>query len=189
MQGTRENVYIALLRGINVGGQKTILMADLKAMFVKLGFLNVGSYIQSGNIVFSGEKESKQKLENAIRNAIKDRFKLDVEVLVLGLPDLERIVARTPYHNKSLAVGERIYLTVLSKKPTKENVAKLIEMKNSIDDFDVIEKTVYLLCRKGYAKSTFNNNTIEKVLNATATTRNLETMTKLVEMGRAIDRI
>ncbi len=177
-------VYISLLRGINVGGQKTILMADLKVLFEKLGYSNLHTYIQSGNVVFTSEKEKAHDLETQIKTAIKSRFKFDVEALVLELSDLEKIVASNPFDGKKLAERERIYLTVLSRKPVREKVAELVGMRNDIDDFEVIDRTVYLLCRNGYAKSAFNNNTIEKVLNVTATTRNLETMKKLVEMGR-----
>jgi uncharacterized protein (DUF1697 family) len=189
-------VYIALLRGINVGGQKTILMADLKSLFDSFGFSKVVTYIQSGNVVFLSEKKGTHELEDDIKVAIKSRFKFDVEVLVLGLGDLERIVYRNPFSEKKLQpnadeppaqkTGERIYFTILSGKPAKEKVTELVRLKNKIDDFEVIDRTVYLLCRKGYAKSAFNNNSIEKVLKVHGTTRNLETIKKLVEIGKNI---
>jgi len=183
---TTEKVYVALLRGINVAGSKVILMGDLKNVFEGAGFSQVKTYIQSGNVVFMSRGKEHQGLERVIKDVIKGAFRFDVRVAVLELSELERIIQKNPYDGTGLKKGERIYLTILSEKPDKERVGELRKAKNSDDDFEVIGKTVYMLCRKGYAKSVFNNNAIEKVLKVNATTRNLETMIKLVEMGKSI---
>lgn len=177
-------VYISLLRGINVGGGKVILMADLKEVFEKAEFAQVKTYIQSGNVVFSSEKEKSSELEEMIKSAIKSRFKFEVEVLVLMLDELENIIRKNPFAGDRLKIGERIYLTILSQKPAKERISDLHKIKNNSDGLEMIGRTVYVLCRKGYAKSPFNNNSIEKVLKVNGTTRNLETMKKLVEIGK-----
>jgi uncharacterized protein (DUF1697 family) len=181
-------VYIALLRGINVGGSKVILMADLKKAFEKLDFSKVQTYIQSGNVVFASEKKSTAELENAIKTAIKSRFKFEVEVLVLGLDELERIVMKNPFDENKLKTGERIYFTILSQKASKEKTIALHAVKSSVDEFEIAERTVYVLCRKGYAKSAFNNGSIEKILKIIATSRNLETMKKLVKIGKGVEK-
>ena len=179
-------VYISLLRGINVGGSKVILMPDLKKVFENSGFSEVKTYIQSGNVVFQSEKKHPQELAGVIKGAIKSRFKFDVGVMVLVLDELEKMLEDNPFGEVRLKTGERIYLTVLSGKPAKEKVNELSKMKNGTDDVEIIDQTVYVVCRKGYAKSQFNNNAIEKVLCVNATTRNLETMKKLVEIGKNI---
>jgi len=179
-------VFISLLRGINVMGNKVILMADLKKVFEKLGFLEVKTYIQSGNVVFAEQKKSAPELEDLIRFAIKTRFKFEVNVLVLGLDELEGIVQKNPFGKNKLKSGERIYFTILSRVPSKEKSAELLKIDGAGDDIKLIGKTVYVLCRKGYANSVFNNNFIEKILKVNATTRNLETSQKLVEIGKEI---
>ncbi len=179
-------VYISLLRGINVMGNKVILMADLKKLFEKSGFSNVTTYIQSGNVVFADEKKKTKELEACIKDAIKRRFKFDVEVLVLELGELEKIVSRNPFDEGKLKTGERIYFTILSGKPSKEKAAGLTRIKNSTDDFRLIDRTVYVLCRKGYSETAYGNNLIEKVLGVNATTRNLETTKKLAEIGKKL---
>jgi uncharacterized protein (DUF1697 family) len=181
---TGEKVYIALLRGINVGGNKVILMADLKKVFEESGFSNVKTYIQSGNIAFASEKENTTELGETIKAAIKDRFKFDVGVLVLGLDELEKIVKKNPFNENKLKADERIYLTILSKKPAKDKVPGLYRIRSDTDESELIDRAVYVLCRKGYSKSPFNNNSIERVLQVYATSRNLETMKKLVEIGK-----
>lgn len=181
----RQEVYIALLRGINVGGSKVILMADLKKVFEKAGFAHVKTYIQSGNVVFSSEKENSSELEETIRSAVKSRFKFEVEVLVLMLDELEDTIRSNPFAENKLKSGERIYLTILSQEPVKERIPELHKIKSNSDGFEMIGRTVYVLCRKGYAKSAFNNNSIEKALKVNGTTRNLETMKKLVAIGKS----
>lgn len=182
----RQEVYIALLRGINVGGNKVVLMADLRKTFENLGFSEVTTYIQSGNVVFVGNGKSTKEFEGEIRDAVKRRFKFDVEVLVLELTDLEDIISKNPFGERRLKEGERIYFTILSGKPVKEKVTELYKIKNDVDEIEVIDKTAYVLCRMGYAKSLYNNGAIEKVLGLKATSRNLETMNKLVDLGKNI---
>ncbi|HUI29827.1 MAG TPA: DUF1697 domain-containing protein [Candidatus Acidoferrales bacterium] len=180
-------VYISLLRGINVGGNKIILMDDLAELFEKLEFSEVRTYIQSGNVVFAYRKKTASQLEEMIKAAVKTQFKFDIEVLVLNLEDLGDIIEENPFKGNKPKAGERIYLTILSQTPLSEKVAELRKIKSPNDDFEIIGRTVYVLCRKGYAKSVFNNNSIEKTLKVLATSRNLETMKKLVEIGKAID--
>ena len=78
--------FIALLRGINVSGQKKIKMSDLKLLFEDLGFQNVETYIQSGNVIFSSKEKSIKKLESKISSGIKSKYGFDVPVLVIN-PD------------------------------------------------------------------------------------------------------
>ncbi|HEY9166943.1 MAG TPA: DUF1697 domain-containing protein [Candidatus Kryptonia bacterium] len=176
-------VYISLLRGINVGGNKIVPMSDLEGMFGQLGFSDVTTYIQSGNIVFKSGKKSVLELEKKISAAIKTRFGFQVDVLVLSLDDLKKMMEKNPFTDNKLKTGERIYFTIMSDKVKSETVASLNHPKGAGDDFKVIGRVAYLLCRTGYSKTVFNNNYIEKILKVTATTRNLETLSKLVEIG------
>lgn len=180
-------VYISLLRGINVGGQKIIPMVDLRNTFESIGFSNVKTHIQSGNVAFASRRKNLREMENDVKAAIKKRFGFDVGVTVLGLIDLEKIVSMNPFGKEKLKSGERIYLTVLSGRPYSERIVGLRRIKDGVDKIQVIDTTVYVLCRKGYTMSPFNNNAIEKTLQVGATTRNLETMEKLVEIGRGLD--
>ena len=181
-------IYISLLRGINVGGSKIVLMDDLKKAFEKSGFSEVETYIQSGNVIFISEKKTMSELEGLIKAAIKSKFDFDVGILVLELDELQEIIRKNPFGKDKLRAGEKIYFTILSEKPSKDKIAELHKTKSPVDDFEIINKTVYVFCRKGYTKSPFNNNSVEKVLRVNGTTRNLETMKKLVEIGKAIER-
>jgi uncharacterized protein (DUF1697 family) len=88
--------YVALLRGINVGGNAPISMARLKECFEQLGFLNVKTYINSGNVVFSTTSDSPRKLEPIIEKAIEKEFSLNVRVLVRSYMQIEELIKQIP---------------------------------------------------------------------------------------------
>jgi uncharacterized protein (DUF1697 family) len=180
-------VYIALLRGINVGGHCKIAMVDLKKLFGELGFHNASTYIQSGNVVFKSEVEDPFAIEKTIKRAIKDRFSLEVEVIAKSLEELSKIIDANPFGEAGLGTGEKVYFTLLSKKPEDELVDKLGKADCNGDEIAVKYKTAYILCRNGYSNTPYNNNFIERILNVSATSRNLETMKKLAELGATVD--
>jgi uncharacterized protein (DUF1697 family) len=188
-----EKVYIALLRGVNVGGSKVILMADLKRIFEKLGFANVKTYIQSGNVVFSSAKRRTIEIEGSIKAAIDRRFGFDIGATVLGVDELEKMIKVNPFGEDKLKSGGRVHLTLLLGKPSKEKMDAVAELReNSLknshdgDDLEIIDRSIYVLCRNGWAKSPFNSSVTEKILKVDTTSRNLETMKKLAGMGRSL---
>ncbi len=170
---------IALLRGINVSGQKKILMADLKVLFEKLGCSAIQTYIQSGNIVFHSEEKN---LAEKIKSAIKGKYDFDVPTLVLSLNELQRTIANNPFFTNE-AEEKVLYITFLADLPQTELATALEENTFSPDEFKIIGKTVYLYCPNGYGKIKMNNNFIERKLKTQATTRNWKTVNKLVELA------
>jgi uncharacterized protein (DUF1697 family) len=177
------NVYIAFLRGINVGGHNKISMSDLKKLFVDLGFHDTITYIQSGNIVFKAENKEKLLIEKAIKQGIGEKFSLKVEVIVKLKEELQEIVDGTPFKEAFLATGEKIYLTVFSKKPSDDAIKNLSKVEGEGDKIVIEDKVAYILCKKGYSETVYSNNFIEKTLSIIATTRNLQTMQKLEIIG------
>lgn len=89
--------YIALLRGINVGGNKIIKMLDLKALFQSLGFANVRTYIQSGNVVFESDEGSVSLLRGVIERQIHEVFGFEVSVIIRTLAEMENVIANDPF--------------------------------------------------------------------------------------------
>ncbi len=174
---------IALLRGINVAGQKIIPMADLKALFVKLGFKDAKTFIQSGNVVFTSSKTT-GVVRKVLEDGIRKRFAMEVTVIVKTLAELERIVKSNPYVKP--AAGERVYLTYLAEAPGKEGVKALEGARNGVDDFTISRDAVYILVRGGYGKSQFSNLFVEKRLAVRATSRNLESSLKLITLARTL---
>src|SRR6187399_408069 len=101
--------YIALLRGINVSGHKKIKMPDLKAMFEALGFTNVHTYIQSGNVVF--ESKSATGLESKISAKILEQFGFEVSVICRTAKEMEQVITRNPYAGMVGFEAEKLYVT------------------------------------------------------------------------------
>lgn len=176
-------IHIALLRGINVAGQKIIPMADLRDLFVKLGFKDAKTFIQSGNVVFTSPKTT-GALRKVLEDGIRKRFAMEVTVVVKTRAELERIVKASPYAEP--ADGERVYLTYLAEAPGKEGVKALEGARNGVDDFTISRDAVYILVRGGYGKSRFSNTFVEKKLAVRATSRNLESSLKLIALAQSL---
>ena len=91
-----ENRYVALLRGINVGGNNLIKMLDLRSSFAGMGFSEVQTYIQSGNVVFSSKQTNKPKLTALIEKALSEAFSYESRVVVISASEMERVVTQAP---------------------------------------------------------------------------------------------
>ena len=101
--------YIALLRGINVSGQKKIKMSDLKILFEELSFTNVQTYIQSGNVLFTSNMNNKKAILNKIEKKITNRFGYKVEVILKTPDELKRAIKSNPFLKDKKKNSERIY--------------------------------------------------------------------------------
>ncbi|MCR9226218.1 MAG: DUF1697 domain-containing protein [Flavobacteriaceae bacterium] len=174
------NTYIALLRGINVSGQKKIKMADLKQILQENGLKDVKTYIQSGNIVFDSDQTDKNKLQKKIIKTIDDHFGFDVPTLVLRQEDIKSILKANPYLKQ--AEETKLYYVLLKSPPKAELVEKFNQLQFENEGFHITKRCVYLLCKNGYGKAKLNNNLLENKLKVEATTRNHKTMLKLLEM-------
>lgn len=177
--------YLALLRGINVSGQKIIKMEHLRALMADAGYKNVKTYIQSGNIVFSSNEKSKQKAAKSIENLIKKHYGFDVSVLILDAPVIDKIIADNPYTKGTEpepAGIKKIYVTFLSDVPLPENAEKLLEAAIGEDAITLAGDVVYFKLANGAADSKLSNNFIESRLKVKATTRNWNTTLRLATL-------
>ncbi|NAY92073.1 DUF1697 domain-containing protein [Muricauda sp. JGD-17] len=176
--------YVALLRGINVSGQKKILMPDLKATFENIGLKRVVTYIQSGNIVFESTSSNIKELETSVHRAILRDFGFDVPILVMAANDIVSILESNPFAEEKEKKG--LYFVLLKETPNKERVSKFNNLKFEDEEYYIISTCVYLNCKAGYGKAKLNNNLIERKLKVEATTRNWKTMQKLLELAEQI---
>lgn len=172
--------YIALLRGINVGGQKKIKMADLRETLIKTGLNHVETYIQSGNVVFGSEELNKRVLEDQIQKAILVDFGFEVPILVVLEEEIKKILENNPFAQE--AEENKLYFVLLKEAPKEEPVREFNELHFDHEDFHITDTCVYLLCKNGYGNAKLNNNLLERKLKVEATTRNLRTMQKLLDM-------
>ena len=178
------STYIALLRGINVSGQKKILMADLKTLFESLSFGKIQTYIQSGNVVFDyNEKDSNLDIALKISEAILNHYQFEVPVLVRTVPEMKLALENNPFVEEANVDPSRVAITFLATKPLPENLKKLDDIDFTPDKFIIKDTGIYLHCPKGFGVSKLSNNFFENKLKVRATSRNWRTINKLVEMA------
>ncbi|WGF92965.1 DUF1697 domain-containing protein [Aequorivita marisscotiae] len=170
--------HIALLRGINVGGHKKLKMADLKLLFEGLGFENVVTYIQSGNVIFSaaGERSLSEKISNEITN----KFGWEVPVLVKTGEAIAEILADCPFDETKKT---ETYYMLLTSPPKAKLMEAVREISYPNEEFVLTPECVYIYFGNGYGNAKLNNNFFEKKLKVAATTRNHRTLAKLVALA------
>ena len=177
--GRLRGAFIIILRGINVSGKNKLPMQALRDVLTSLKFENVKTYIQSGNIVLKSEK-NKKEIALIIKEGIQNQFGYDVPVLVRTIEEWEKAIANNPY--KAVEPKQQ-YFTFLSEVP--EITTFDIDAKN--DEFTVIDDVVYVNAVGGYGKTKLSNNFLEKKLKVIATTRNLKTTLKLLELAKEVE--
>ncbi len=175
--------HIALLRGINVGGKRKILMADLRALFEELGFTAVETYIQSGNVVYDDLKTvNPVESVRRIMDAVREQYGYEVPVMVLPATELKIAFDQNPYFQTNPEDVNKLHLTFLSDLPEKEKADAIAEIDFAPDQFVMTGKHVFIWCEGKYHESKLTNNFFEKKLGVQATTRNWRTVMKLAEM-------
>jgi len=169
--------YIILLRGINVSGKNKIPMLDLRTLLNDLEFQNVQTYIQSGNIILESSF-SKNETSLRINKGIKEKFGFDIPVFIRTISELKKTIENYPFpldNEKIVAFG---FLNQVPKETT-------IDVKNlGEDQYKIVDDVVYLYCPAGFGKTKLTNNIFEKKLTVVATTRNLRTTLKLLELSK-----
>ena len=174
------NTYIALLRGINVGGHKKVPMAELRELLSKSGLENVKTYIQSGNVVFQSLIDDVKVLENDIQKSIIDRFGFDVSVLVRTREQLYAIFDNCPFPKEKKVNS---YFAMLTEVPNKNLVEEAYEKTYENEEYVILNDCLYFFCAKGYGNAKFSMNYFEKKLEVAATSRNYKTMVKLLSLS------
>jgi len=170
--------YVALLRGINVGGSNKVPMAELRALFEALGYPDAQTYIQSGNVVFSA-RAGESALVADIEAAIEETFSLQVPVVVRSRAQLAAVVASSPFDR---AAPTAVHVAFLSGRPRTASVAALDPDRSPPDTFAVVGREVYLHYPNGSGRSKLTVDYLERVLGVRATARNWNTVTKLLAM-------
>jgi uncharacterized protein (DUF1697 family) len=173
--------YVAFLRGINVSGHNLIKMELLKSIFESLGFTNISTYLQSGNVTFSHLSADTPMLERNIREKIFTAAGLKVPVVVRTRHQLKDVITRNPFYQRETCL-EHLCVTFLSGHPAVKLEDAAGQINYTPDEFVHLDREVYLFCPSGYGKTKLSNQFIEKKLQVTATTRNWKTINKLVEI-------
>ncbi len=174
--------YIAMLRGINVSGQNKLKMDDLRTLMAGLGHTNISTYIQSGNIIFTSPMDAPSDLAREIEQRIAAEFGLTVTVLLRTPDELADIIENNPF-SRLAPDPTHLHVTFLADVPDQDLLDHLNVPNVSPDEYRVRGREVYLYCPHGYGRTKLTNAFWERRLRVDATTRNWNTVTRLLALA------
>ncbi len=174
--------HLVLLRGINVSGHNMMKMEVLKTTLENIGFQNVQTYIQSGNVFVDSEEENPSKVGFQIKQEIFKAFGHEVPVIVINKKDLENCLSNNPFLKESAVDSKKLYVAFVSIALKKESINDLKMSQVKPDEAIIDDNKIYIKYAVGAGKTRFDQKYIEKKLNVTATIRNWNTVTQLLKM-------
>lgn len=174
--------YVALLRGINVGGNKRVAMADLRAWLEAIGLEQVRTYVQSGNAVFESRQAGKAPaatIERKIEKKIEKQAGFPVRVVVRSREELRKVLERNPFLKRAAVDSAKLHVTFLAESVGAPGREKLMGLPRGGDELEIAGSELFLHCPNGYGSSKLGNNVLEKAAGTAATTRNWRTVNAL----------
>lgn len=175
---------IAFLRAINVGKGRSVKMEQLRSELESLGFTNIRTYIQSGNVVFDASEQDETAIVSLIERHLFNWLGFEVKTIVRTVTEMEAIAASIPFADDETG-DTKVYVTLMSEQPASEKVQAVEVLNEDVETIKIIGREAYIRLRTTpYHKTRFSNAYIEKKLGVTATSRNTATIAKMVELGR-----
>jgi len=171
--------YIVLLRGVMPTGTNKVPMAQLREQLSKAGLQNVKTYIQSGNVIAESKLKAAE-IEVLVQDVIRKRFGGDLTIIAKTPQQLRTILKVNPFPEDDTS---RLYYTLLAAKPKAESLKSFLALDFAPDEIKVVAQVIYSLYATKVSDSKYNNNFFERKLKVAATTRNYNTMTKLLELA------
>jgi uncharacterized protein (DUF1697 family) len=183
-------VYVSMLRAVNVGGTSVIKMDALRRVYESMGLSDVRTLLASGNVVFRSRVKDRAQLIKRIRQEIDRQLGLNVEVIVRSLAEIESIVERGPVLSPRADMA-KLHVMFLASVPTAAAQAALGRWHRESKLPEMLEMRgpeVYLYYTNGVGRSKLSGAVIENKLDVFGTARNWNTLTKLIEAGRMLER-
>jgi uncharacterized protein (DUF1697 family) len=180
------HVYVSLLRGVNVGGNKRIKMDALRDLYRKLGFHDPQTYVQSGNVVF-GVKEKPLKAA-ALEDAIEKAFGFRAGVVLRTAAELRQTVKANPFAKRDGINPGLLLVSFLADEPAKEALAALKAVPIiGPEELHIAGREIFIYFPDGMGRSKFPWASLDKILKTTATGRNLRTVTTVLKMAEEME--
>jgi uncharacterized protein (DUF1697 family) len=178
-------MWVALLRGVNVGGRNKLPMAELRAVLADAGYEAVATYIQSGNIVFGSEARHDQaacdRVASQLRGIVAERFELDVPIVAFPAERLHEILAANPY--PELETEPKHLHVFFTQEPVPATAfAELDAERFAPDSVTVVDGVIYASYPAGMARSKLTNAVLDRTVGAPTTARNWATVRKLADL-------
>ena len=173
-----RRTFVALLRGINVGGRNSVPMAGLRSVLEDMGLDEVTTYIQSGNVVFRSQAPLKS-LPAKMEDAIADAFGVRPAVLLRTPAELAKVVDSNPFADTA-----KVHVVFLDRKPAAKDAARLDPDRSPPDAFELVGRALYLHLGNGAGRTKLTGDYLERTLGVRGTQRNWNTVVKLLELAR-----
>lgn len=172
--------YIAFLRGINVGGKNKVKMETLREICGAIGFENVKTYINSGNIIFETSKSNDKKLAETISEAIEKEFGLQIKTIVRSVAEIEEIARNNPFEGQ-FENDKNLHVFFLDEEMPSEKAELLLSNNNENEQYFVRGKEIFCLLKVSVLDSLMGKDYIAKKLKVSSTARNWRTVNKVLE--------
>ncbi len=172
--------YVAFLRGINVGGKNKVKMETLREVCASLGFQNVKTYINSGNVIFETAKINDLELVENIEKAIEAEFALKIKVMVRSVAEIENIIKNNPFDGQ-FENNKDLHVFFLDDELSAEKRELLLSNNSETEMYAVICREIFCLLRASVLDSLMGKDYIGKKLKVSATARNWRTVNKILE--------
>ncbi len=176
-------VFISLLRGINVGGNKKIKMVELKALYEALGFTHVRTLLQSGNVVFESEVIDAEQVAGQIEAGIVERYGFESKIIIRTRDQLQALIAHHPFSADQLTEPGKLLIAFLKSEPDAQQVEALREAHTGTEIIHHRDSELYIYYPDGMGRSKLDNSFIERRLKTTSTGRNWNTVNKLLVLA------
>lgn len=171
------NTFVILLRGVTPTGKNKVPMADLRIALTKVGLFDVQTYIQSGNVIISTAL-NQIEIEQLVHDTIVQKIGADLTIIAKTPKQLQQTMKNNPFSPEACA---RTYFTWLASMPDASCIEDLLHKDFAPDEVKVIGDVIYTLYGTQHSDSKFNNNFFERKLKVSATTRNFNTLSRLIE--------
>lgn len=175
--------HVALLRGINVGGNRKLPMKHLAAMFTEAGCVDAKTYSQTGNVVFRAPSTVAKRLPGTITAAIEQQFGFSVPVVIRSQKELAAGVARNPFLKRGIDTAA-LHIAFLADIPDPACVTVLDTARSPGDSLILHGRDIYLWLPNGVARTKLTNDYFDRTLKTVSTVRNWNTVLKLLEMAQ-----
>jgi len=177
----KNKSYIVLLRGVMPSGKNKVPMVELREVLARAGFKNVRTYIQSGNVLVDTTL-SAGEVEKRVHEHIRTQIGPELVVVVRTGAELQRVLDNNPFQ-KGYDIS-RVFFVSFAKAPPAQKVKELLAQDLSPEKLAIIKNAAYMYIPGTYGRGTLSNNFLEKKLGVSATMRNFNTMSKLIEMSK-----
>jgi uncharacterized protein (DUF1697 family) len=180
-------VLISMLRGVNVGGHNKIKMDDLRTLYRSLKLEDPRTYVQSGNVIFRTKEKNCPALAKKIQDAIEGKFGFRPEVIVRTTEELRSAIAASPFASRRNLEPGKILVTFLAGTPSPYAHATLLSLKAHPEELHLSGRELYIYFPDGAGKSKLPWSKVEKLVQATGTARNWNSVTKMLAMAEEME--